>query len=100
MIAHNCSTKTIVISACLCLMTAPVASAIELYKYVNEDGVTVLDSQIPSRYVRSGYTIISSDGRVIEVVARALTEEEIIIRDRKAARDKARLEEEERICED
>jgi len=96
MITRNCSRKSIAISACLCLITAPAALAIELYKYVNEDGVTVLDSQIPSRYVRSGYTIISSDGRVIEVVARALTEAEIIVRDRQAALDKTRLEQENR----
>jgi hypothetical protein len=75
--------------------------AIELYKYINEDGVTVLDSRIPSKYVKSGYTIISSDGRVIEVVARALTEEEIRERDKKAAIEKERqLELERQAAED
>ena len=74
---------------------------IELYKYVNEDGVTVLDSRIPTRYVRSGYTILSSDGRVLEVVARALTKEEIIERDRLAALElKHRLEREEKEAAD
>jgi hypothetical protein len=59
--------------------------AIELFKYVNEDGVTVLDSRIPARYVRSGYTVLSSDGKVLEVVDRALTDEEFVERDRLAA---------------
>lgn len=27
----------------------------ELYKYTNEDGVTVLDSHVPARYVKNGY---------------------------------------------
>ena len=53
----------------------------ELYKYKNEDGVTVLDSYVPARYVKNGYTILSFDGRVIEVVPRALSEEEIQARD-------------------
>jgi hypothetical protein len=59
--------------------------AIELFKYVNEDGVTVLDSRIPARYVRSGYTVLSSDGKVLEVVDRALTDEEFVERDHLAA---------------
>lgn len=86
---------------CLCFFMPEATWAIELYKYINEDGVTVLDSRIPSKYVKSGYTIISSDGRVIEVVARALTEEEIRERDKKAAIEKERqLELERQAAED
>jgi hypothetical protein len=55
----------------------------ELYKYTNEDGVTVLDSHVPARYVKNGYSILSLDGRILEVVPRALTEKEIRERDRK-----------------
>jgi predicted RNase H-like nuclease (RuvC/YqgF family) len=44
--------------------------------------VTVLDSHVPARYVKNGYTILSNDGRILEVVPRALTEEEIRERDR------------------
>jgi len=53
----------------------------ELYKYTNEDGVTVLDSHVPARYVKNGYSILSLDGRILEVVPRALTEKEIRERD-------------------
>jgi hypothetical protein len=56
-------------------------STAELYKYKNEDGVTVLDSYVPARYVKNGYTILSLDGRVLEVVPRALTDAEIRERD-------------------
>lgn len=72
----------------------PVVASAELYKYVNEDGVTVLDSHVPARYVKNGYTILSLDGRVIEVVPRALTEEESRQRDRELA-EQRRLEQEE-----
>lgn len=53
------------------------ATAEELYKYVNEDGVTVLDSHVPPQFVKNGYTVLSSDGRVLEVVPRALTPAEV-----------------------
>ena len=63
------------------------SAAAELYRYTNEDGVTVLDSHVPARYVKNGYTIMSLDGRVLEVVPRALTDEEIRERDRRMAQE-------------
>jgi hypothetical protein len=82
--------------ACL----SPVAMA-DLYKYANEDGVTVLDSHVPARYVKDGYTILSMDGRVMEVVARALSDEEILARDSAlaASETKNRLERERQIAD-
>jgi len=65
-------------------------AAAELYKYINEDGVTVLDSHVPARYVKDGYTILSLDGRVMEVVERALSELEIRERDRTRVADEIR----------
>lgn len=64
----------------------------ELYRYTNEDGVTVLDSHVPARYVKNGYTILSLDGRVLEVVPRALTDDEIRERDRRLAEQRAASE--------
>ncbi len=73
----------------------------ELYKYVNEDGVTVLDSHVPARYVKNGYSILSLDGRILEVVPRALTDEEIRERDRALAEQRARekAEREQKIAD-
>lgn len=78
----------------------PVASA-ELYKYVNEDGVTVLDSHVPARYVKNGYSILSMDGRVLEVVPRALSDREIEERDSELAeqRTKEKFEREQKIAD-
>ena len=87
--------RSISIGFLLQLLLAHQGWTIELFKYVNEDGVTVLDSRIPARYVRSGYTVLSSDGRVLEVVARALTDEEIRERDRLEALDLERQHERE-----
>lgn len=65
--------------------------AAELYRYKNEDGITVLDSHVPARYVKNGYTILSLNGRILEVVPRALSDQQIRERD-------SRLAEEERIA--
>lgn len=89
--------KQIAVLAVTLVFMLPASA--ELYKYVNEDGVTVLNSHVPARYVKNGYTILSLDGRVLEVVPRALTEEEIRERDRRLAeqkrQEKARKERQE-----
>lgn len=46
-----------------------VAQEVPYYRYINEKGVKVISTQIPSRYVKRGYDIISVDGRLIERVA-------------------------------
>ena len=60
--------------------------------------MTVLDSHVPARYVKNGYTILSNEGRILEVVPRALTEEEIRERDRLLA-DKQQKEKEQKMAD-
>lgn len=85
----------------LVVLTLSSTVAAELYRYKNEDGVTVLDSHVPARYVKNGYTILSNDGRVLEVVPRALSEEEIRERDRRLAAEEraARIKREQEIAD-
>ena len=85
----------------LLILTLPGFVAAELYRYKNEDGVTVLNSHVPARYVKNGYTILSLDGRVLEVVPRALSEQEIRDRDRRLAEEErtARLKREQEIAD-
>lgn len=40
----------------------------ERYRYVNDQGVVVLDQSIPSQYIDRGYTVLGADGRVVRVV--------------------------------
>lgn len=90
------------ISMAVVLCTALLTPAYgELYKYVNEDGVTVLDSHVPARYVKNGYSILSLDGRILEVVPRALSDEEIRARDQALAEQRARekAEREQKIAD-
>lgn len=50
----------------------------ELYRYVNDKGVTVLDSNgVPAAYIGKGYEVLNSQGMVIKVVPPAPTAEEL-----------------------
>lgn len=46
------------------------------YKYINAKGVNVVSSRIPSEYVKKGYDIISSNGRLIQRIPPELSAEE------------------------
>ncbi|MEM6580724.1 MAG: hypothetical protein AAF699_05605 [Pseudomonadota bacterium] len=58
------------------LTLAPMALAGNLYRYTNEDGVTVVDYQVPSTYVGQGYEVLNEEGMVVRVVPRELTQQE------------------------
>ncbi len=53
-----------------------IADAAELYRYVNDKGVTVLDRSVPPQYVSRGYEVLDRDGRVKQVVPAAPSPEE------------------------
>ncbi|MEK9933626.1 MAG: hypothetical protein VW555_02825, partial [Luminiphilus sp.] len=77
----------------------PVALSAELYRYQNEDGITVVDWAIPADYVSSGYEVLNESGQVVRVVAPVKTESELEKeadaakrRDAEAAAEAAQLE--------
>lgn len=47
-----------------------------VYRYKNNEGVTVMDNKIPAEYAGKGYEILSTTGKVIKVVPPSLTKEE------------------------
>ena len=55
---------------------ASTAGAAELYRYINDKGVTVLDRSVPPQYVGRGYEVLDKDGRVKQVIPAALSPEE------------------------
>ena len=61
----------------LVLFLIPMTASAELYRYVTKEGVTVLNNYVPPGSVKDGYTILNEDGRVLEVVPRALTADEL-----------------------
>ncbi len=64
-----------------------VALAAQLFKYVDDNGVTVLDDHVPPHFVKNGYTVMDAAGRVLKIIPRALTDQEIAERDERLARE-------------
>ena len=48
-----------------------------LYRYKDDNGIQVLNSSIPNKYIGNGYEILNRQGQVIEVVPPAPTKEEL-----------------------
>jgi polyhydroxyalkanoate synthesis regulator phasin len=68
-----------------------------LYRYINDEGVTVINYSIPPQFVHKGYEILNRDGSVHKVVPRSLTDAEMADRSSKAYQDKVAAEEAERL---
>ncbi|WXL25636.1 DUF4124 domain-containing protein [Ectopseudomonas mendocina] len=76
----------------VCLSTSVVAA--ELYRYVDNKGVTVLSRQgVPPEVVAKGYDVLNEQGRVIRVVPPAPTAEEL----EKLKAEKARARSDEQL---
>ncbi len=61
------------------------------YRYLNDDGVMVLHSSIPPRYIHKGYEVVSLRGEVLRVVPPAPDEEDA---ERIASERRAKAEQE------
>jgi hypothetical protein len=75
---------------CTALIVSSFAQA-NLFRYKDADGKTVLNDSVPPEIRQNGYEVLSVHGRVLKVVPRALTADEIVARDTALA-EKARLE--------
>ncbi|MEP5567344.1 MAG: hypothetical protein ABJN62_05875 [Halioglobus sp.] len=64
------------LAAVLLMVLSPGSLAAELYRYVNDEGSTVVDFQVPPEHVKKGYEVVNDKGVVIRVVPRELSEEE------------------------
>lgn len=47
------------------------------YRYLNSDGVKVLDHSIPPEYAQGGYEVLNASGQVVKVVPPAPSEDEL-----------------------
>jgi hypothetical protein len=59
------------------------------YRFVNDDGVTVIAHAIPPQFVHKGYEVLDQNGRVIRVIDRQPTAAEIAEREAAQAREQA-----------
>lgn len=69
----------------------------DLYRYINDEGVTEVGYQVPPQHVHKGYQVLSEKGVVLREVARELTEEERKIADAQDVIDAENINEEERL---
>ncbi|MDE1463574.1 hypothetical protein [Spartinivicinus poritis] len=80
---------------CQLLVSSVEAESRRFYKYKNEQGQTVINSSIPPKYAKKGYTVIDTRGRVIQVVAPELTQEQILEKKQRELLEQAKREQEE-----
>lgn len=75
------------------LLTSSAVYAVEYYRYIDERGITVINRQgVPPHLIGKGYEVLSSQGRVMRVVPRALTPEEYKISQEEKAQAKADMQ--------
>lgn len=77
MSACNQTNSLLALLAVLLLMSPISACAKDLYRYTNDEGNMVVDDHVPPEYAARGYEVLNSDGVVLKVVPRELTEEEL-----------------------
>jgi len=70
--------------------------AANMYRYTDENGQIVISSTIPQEATKRGYDILSTNGRVIETIPPAPTEEEIAAREAEKQRQKELAEQREK----
>ena len=89
----NFKRTALLLTFTLAFITISNAYAGNLYRYKDENGVTVLGLNVPPHLVRNGYDILSNSGRLVKVVPPALTTEQIADRDAKEAEITRRAQE-------
>jgi predicted RNase H-like nuclease (RuvC/YqgF family) len=79
-----------ILASSLALLLSAASVFAATYRYKDENGQVVISNTIPQEASRRGYDILSSDGRVIDTVAPAPTEEELAERAAEKRRQEAR----------
>lgn len=74
----------------------PHAQADRFYSYENDQGIQVIDDHVPPAFVHKGYTVLNANGRVVEVVPRGMSEEELRSGNPEVARKRILAEQQER----
>lgn len=71
----NLSVK-IILAMFLGFAVSTQAATKTVFRYKNNEGITVIDNKIPAEFAGKGYEIITTSGKVVKVVPPSLTKEE------------------------
>ena len=84
--------------ACTCALMLGIAphAAANMYRYTDANGQVVISSTIPQEATKRGYDILGNNGRVIETIPPAPTEEEIAAREAEKQRQQELAEQREK----
>lgn len=83
----------------LVLLLPATAMSAAFYRYINDQGVTVVDDHVPPEHVKKGYEVVNEKGVVIKVVPRELTAEEQEVADAEKLREQRARAEQLRLKE-
>lgn len=76
---------------------SPDALSRELYRYINDEGVTEVGYQVPPQHIQKGYQVLNERGVVLREVPRELTAQEQKLADAQQRLDIETRAEEERL---
>ena len=75
-----------------CLLSLFVSAGwsadIRLYRYNDENSQLVISTQVPLRYARSGYEVIDSKGKVLDVIEPELAGDALLARERQQSQER------------
>ena len=89
--------QTLLLFVVVVLVSLSAQAGGQLYRYINEQGLPVIDDNVPPEFVAGGYEIITSDGSVVRRVPRQLSDEELRLRNTDESRARFQQEEEVRM---
>jgi hypothetical protein len=67
--------KILLLASTVFYWRSAVAQETLYYRYISDNGVTVISSRIPARYVPRGYDLITYDGKLVERISPELSPE-------------------------
>ncbi|GGC70158.1 DUF4124 domain-containing protein [Marinobacter halophilus] len=78
---HRVTKSTVIASLAAAGLLFAASAQATMYRYTDENGQLVISNTIPQEATQRGYDILSGNGRVVETIPPAPTEEEIAARE-------------------
>jgi predicted RNase H-like nuclease (RuvC/YqgF family) len=93
---HRLAAGSFKATALVLVLGASVQAAANMYRYTDDNGQIVISSTIPREATKRGYDILNDNGRVVETIPPAPTEDEIAARKAEKQRQEKLAEQREK----